>query len=363
MASPSIGDYLPPGATLAQSSVALLPGSAANAPTGWQGQTRPTLDGQVDLVTGLPLARVVDLELPFGGATFRLTRTRSAYETLLDGVRSGPGARLGSVDDFYQHERWWDWVGQGWMAGENPVLIVDSALPDVVGPNPRTMYLVLDAHHSIPFQRVLLNNGGNPDLARVGYEAPPRFRARMEHNGEWGEVTGPGGNLVPGWRKAPTQYDVWLYDGALRYTFVAIRDDVPVNVWDPRYAAMAPPWPVGHDTESAVWEYSSLHDYDLSGQSWHKAYDDPRRTPGYGIPHYGICVRIQDAHGNAVEIEYCDVERTAEADSPLTLPCVECQELCLRKGQDQGDPVDIEFERRGARGSLDALVRASLVCG
>lgn len=45
MASPSIGDYLPPGATLAQSSVALLPGSAANAPTGWQGQTRPTLDG------------------------------------------------------------------------------------------------------------------------------------------------------------------------------------------------------------------------------------------------------------------------------------------------------------------------------
>jgi YD repeat-containing protein len=331
MASPSIGDYLPPGPTLEQSSVALVPGSAAAASTGWQGQTRPTLDGQVDLITGLPLARVVDLELPFGGATFRLTRTRSAHETLIHGVRSGAGARVGSMDGFHEHERWWDWVGQGWMAGENPFLILDSALPDVVGPNPRTTYLVLDAHHSIPFQRVLLNGGGEVGY-KVGYEAPPRFRARMEHDGVWGPINGPAGPNTLGWVKAPTQYDVWLYDGALRYTFVAIRDDVPVNVWDPRYASTAPPVG-GHDPSTAAWAHGSLHDYQLSGQFWTQAYGNARHTPGFGIPHYAICVRIRDKHGNAVEIEYCNVERTDGADSDATDDCIECQELCLRKGQ------------------------------
>jgi len=57
VAQPSIGNFLPPSPTLGGSSVCLLPAGAEGAATGWQGLSRPTLDGVVDLVTGLPLAR------------------------------------------------------------------------------------------------------------------------------------------------------------------------------------------------------------------------------------------------------------------------------------------------------------------
>ena len=106
----------------------------------------------------------------------------------------------GSAEFTWQHSRmnhatgsdcWWDWTGDGWMVGENPLLIIDSALPDVVGPNARVTWLVLDAFHAIPFQQVNLAplQAGQPP--RLGYEAPPRYRARMKHNGEWGLVDGP----------------------------------------------------------------------------------------------------------------------------------------------------------------------------
>src|SRR5262249_16684363 len=134
-------------------------------------------------------------------------------------------------------DQWWDWTGLGWMAGENPILIIDAALPDVTGDNPRTCQLVLDAHHSIPFQ--LIESSGR-------YRAPPRFRARMAHNGA-GWIDG-----VHGWSVAPTQYDVYLYDGQLHYSFVVIREDAPPNRWDSNFLRTNGPDP--------VWASSSYHD-------------------------------------------------------------------------------------------------------
>jgi YD repeat-containing protein len=327
LCSPSIGDFLPAAPTVGLSSIPLLPPGAAGLPTGWQGSTRPVLEGAVDLVTGLPLTQVTDLELPMGGATFRLTRTRSAIFTELDRLTAGQAARVGeNVAQPSVIGRWWDWLGVGWMAGENPVLLIDSALPDVIGPNARTCYLVLDAHHSIPFQQVNLavDGEGRP---RVGYEAPPRFRARMTHNGTWGVPTGTANEYTAGWDIPPTQYEIWLYDGAVKYTFVAIREDVPHNVWNENY-----PQTQSHDDPE--YRLSHYHDTPIYGRdNWDPPqYTNNKSHPGFGIPHYGICVRMEDRFGHVVEIEYCDVTRES-IDDPETAGCIECQQLCLRKGQ------------------------------
>jgi hypothetical protein len=209
-AAPAPGDFLSPAATMGDSSLALLPPGAAGASTAWNGISRPTLEGVVDLVTGVPLYRTVDLELPLDGAVFRLTRTRSA----------NPMANLGDIaQHFDASDRWWSWVGEGWMAGENPLLLIDCNMPDMMGneSSPVT-YLWLDAHHSIPFQQITDGNDRR-------YEAPARFRARMEHNGTWS------GGV---WNE-PTQFDVWLYDGQVHYTFVAVRQDVPLKYYDDGY--------------------------------------------------------------------------------------------------------------------------------
>lgn len=175
LAAPSPGDFLDPAPTIGQSSLCLLPAGAAGMATGWQGASRPTLEGVVDLVTGLPLIKVTDLELPLDGATFRISRTRSANAAVTTYGNSPIADRIDGPD------RWWDWVGQGWMASENPILLIDGHLPDVLTSQaPRTTTLWLDAHHSIPFQMV-----PHSDTQTVEYEAPPRFRARLEHNGTW----------------------------------------------------------------------------------------------------------------------------------------------------------------------------------
>lgn len=171
-AQSSPGDFLPPAKDLQASSLCLLPDQDASSPTAWAGLTRPMLNNSVDLITGLPLIQVADLELPMRGATFRLIRTRSGDRTFSewgkrpdqesDGIGGNPS------DD------WWDWTGSGWMTSENPLLLIDSTVPDVVGKtgsdeDPARIVLPLDAHRSIPFVR--LNDTGQ-------YEAPPDSEQR-----------------------------------------------------------------------------------------------------------------------------------------------------------------------------------------
>jgi YD repeat-containing protein len=313
--SPSPGDFLCPSPTLEGGSFCLLPPGSAQSGTSWQGAKRATLEQVVDLATGLPLLQVTDLELPFDGAVFRLNRTRSANHPANTGSGQYSGGGSG-VRDLPGPERWWDWVGHGWMASENPILLIDCGVADLVGRRARTTWLWLDAHHSIPFQQVNHQpSGGGPPVTT--YEAPPRFRARITHNGVRAipqPTSVPGEDPGPFWAQPPTQYDVWLYDGALRYTFVIVYEDVPANIWDERHLQ-------GQPTGSATpadFAQTHLHrlpllpDYYLPDTNHTNMYHDPfyaRTNPGLGVPFYGLLVKVEDSHGHSVEIDYCKVRR------------------------------------------------------
>ncbi len=238
-------------------------------------------------------------------------------------------------------DRWWDWTGAGWMAGENPLLLIDSALPDVVGDNPRTCWLVLDAHRSIPFQ--LIESSGQ-------YEAPPRFRARITHNGQsWNAEQRT-------WGTVPTEFSVYLYDGELKYTFVAIYEDVPGNRWDSEYVIGAE---AGSHNDPDVWAHASYHDRPYTPNQFHRADPGNRfasshdpyaaaRNPGFGIPYYGVCVRIEDRYGHIAQMDYCEsVGRPL--DDPASPTCVECQQGCLAKGQLRS----IKLKTRNTSGGYD----------
>ncbi|MBL0870876.1 MAG: hypothetical protein IBJ18_09905 [Phycisphaerales bacterium] len=340
MSAPVPGDFLSPSPNLEGSSLALIPPGYGSLPTGWQGQSRPTLEGAVDLITGVPLAEFTDTTLPFGGAEFRLRRTRSA-DSPGNSYRSqgGPGATDAS-------DRWWDWVGCGWMSSENPVLLIDSALADVTGDGPRTTYLWLDAHHNIPFQQVFHPNAAETNGGRIEYEAPPRFRARLKHNGiaYFPQIqigTGQTSQLDPnnqiGWLIPPSQFEIWLYDGAVKYTFVAMYDRVARNDGSGRYDALGPLPPskwnrtwfnqaqTSNSEPPAEYVWSSYNarpftrnqfvevlkdstepqsDFRWSHSPW-----DVARNPGLGLPHVGICVRIETPQNHLAEITHQKVQR------------------------------------------------------
>jgi len=75
---PTSPDFPPVSHSLADDTVALVPADAraVNIASRAFG-TRPTIENSVDLITGRPLVKETDLELAFGGATFRYTRTFS----------------------------------------------------------------------------------------------------------------------------------------------------------------------------------------------------------------------------------------------------------------------------------------------
>lgn len=312
LSSPGIGDFATPASTLGQHSTCLLPPGAGGASTAWQELRRPTIHRQVDLVTGLPLVQVTDLELPFGGATFRLQRTRSG--TRQDNIGSAGGSALNgaAADNF------WDWTGMGWMASENPLLVIDSAISDIVGSAPRTTYLVLDAHHTVPFQQIETTGE---------YEAPPRFRARLSHNGSgWDDGA---------WTTPPTEYKVFLFEGQLCYTFVVVREDVPPNRYCDGYVQSGGTDASGCSNPQNLTD-SSYHDRPiLPGQNGFAADHSPWgnwMNPGFGIPYYGLCTRVEDKHGHVAEINYCS-SPSSDLDDSGSANCIECMQRCLRKGQ------------------------------
>ena len=296
VAAPAPGDFLSPSPTIGGSSVALLPPNSAGASTWWQSASRPTLHGVVDLVTGVPLAQVTDMELPFGSATFRLNRTRSATpESMMGGMAHAHAAC----------DRWWDWTGLGWMTSENPVLLIDSAVPDLVGRGQRMIWLWLDAHHAIPFQQVQ-HAGTNI----VTYEAPPRFRARLKHNGEWRVANASEGRTENGWLTRPTKFEISLYDGALTYTFLPVYENVPPHVWQTSHQGLGPRTPAVSSyhksplrladfvEQGATSELELAHD-----ELWHGL------NPGLGLPYLGLLWRIEDQYGHRVEMTYEPVRR------------------------------------------------------
>lgn len=369
-------DFLPPSPTIAGGSDPMLPAGMGEMATGWKGQSRPTLEGQVDLVTGKPLVQVMDLELPFGSTVFRLNRTRSSLV-----AHDAPAINRQRVSMPAIADAWWDWAGEGWMLSENPLLVIDAQWVDAgTSDMPPTSWLVLDAHRSIPFQNI---------QGSRRYEAPPRFRATMEViEGKKllvDRVTGKPTNdqsqvnskLV--WWSEPTRAKVTLYDGALTYWFAIIPKDykpaIPVlkegqQIADPQSATpgiaagLIPPnryflsylksgsglraenlspvvdglqWvdgdysdrPLNPDSMRALvsgdrsdprYFYRAFYQF---GGGWGPDSTptidsgSPTVMPGFGLPRLALLTKIEDRAGNEVHIEYVDT-RTTVIDDPAT---------------------------------------------
>ncbi len=263
--------------------------SAESAHPGSRGPmgVRPMLNGILDLVLGIPLLQETDLELPFGGATFRHIRTYGwpvgAFE-VISGLASN---------------RFWDWNGRQWMMSEAPLFLIDfskvyvrSDAEDV----PRC-YFIPDAHHVIPFI-------WKPSLGR--YEAPGYFDAALTYTDD------DPNDSIP-----PQMFFVHLANGAITYTIEPHYEDLEAkyvddpNSWDPNDVFHVHSMPPLDDNQAKQ----------LGGNYQTR-----------GIPYYGLVTKIEDRLGNAVLYDYCTARQTTQ-DNQSTEHCVECAQNCRERGQ------------------------------
>ncbi len=260
---------------------------------------RPTLEGLIDFVTGAPLYQEIDFELPFGSAVFRHVRTHA------DGVtpRFIPHTFHGVVPT---NESAWDWQGQFWMMSENPILLIDAAYPEIA-PEKRTCYLILDAHHSIPFSR---EGGADPLFTGQRYAAPRWFDARLQ-------PSAPNSNNP---YSLPDTWSVWLQRGSLKYTFRGVYEDM---------------WNVAHTHDDSV----CTHPACIPGScdtvartcsiSAHETPSQEHGFPGgYGVPYYALLEQIEDRFGNRAVMSYVQFD----PDACVANGDWECQN-CNEKGQ------------------------------
>lgn len=296
---PSAPGLPPPTTDPFASSLALVSSDMTHSGTPSPYPSRPTHNGMLDLVTGSPLYQETDFELPFGSATFRHTRTHA--DAITHRNATWGDVINYSVDDgspFFRQSAFWDWNGQAWMMGEAPLLLIDASYKDLQ-PTPtlgqQACYLLLDAHHSIPF----VKNAGSDT-----YQRSPLFDASLVHDAN------------------SDTYVVTLARGALRYTFEPHREDQ---------------WTVSVDCTSTVPSDC------IPGTCEPTSYDpqvseclvDAHKPPsqnGLGIPYYGLLRQIEDRNGNRVEIDYVNSVWT-DCDAADTECCHECCQNCNEKGQ------------------------------
>lgn len=320
---PGPGDLPPLSNDVEKGSSPLVPRSRAHFLAPVEYPERATVAGKVDLITGSPLLQEVDLELPFGGAVYRHVRTYS--EPCSDvwheqegggGVgtwQSADGPQIGRYRNTgLADEMMWDWHGQGWAMGEDPIFLFDAAYyginakPGPSGQEPviqRTCYFMPDAHRSIPFVR---------NDADGTYSAPPQFDAAMICTG---------GTYSPStktWTVPPQSIDVYLYQRTIRYHIELLTyvddaghyhgQDVPVSI-----------------------DGVDLHDDPIAPASV---------TPGQGIPYYGLVKEIADRYGNRIVLTHAQPEQTtAESDQ-------DC-EVCHQNGPERGQLVTAKLVPAG----------------
>lgn len=244
---------------------------------------RVTEAGLIDLATGSPLYQAVDFSLPFGSAVFRHIRTygdnvTNRLENSL--VAEGAGDLIAEP-----YGAMWDWNGMNWMMTDNPILLLDATYTGIFHPSKDTdfnpiCYLILDAHHTVPFKHYTSNNS---------YVAPPQFDARMSQDSS-----------------DPNTYHVWLQQGELHYTFT-----IP---------------PHGKEDVSTY----TINNTAVSGHT-------PLASGGSGgpgVPYYALLQKIEDRYHNAAVMYYCNSGNNhVERDSPYTSGFVECCQDCNTKGQ------------------------------
>ncbi len=300
---------------------------------------RPLVASEVDMITGSPLLHSVDLELPFGGATFRLLRSYSEAG-LLDrvgywGGSTGQVGAAGCVNETPSQapigDQLWDWAGQGWMLGEAPLFLIQANYAHL---NPgddesRTRCIFIpDAHHSIPFFQVDTSVAEPRDMQ---YEAPPRFDATLSHSDATPDP--PDGVLDSGrWALdadgallGPSEWYVWLHNHSVKYTIEPVYDALPL---------------VSDDLDPSV---HSLHEIPSDYLSPDTTVEWAARE-AYGLPFYGLVTSIEDRLGNRVEVTYCDATRfddpnhesstSTEYDWLYGNPdCQPCAHNCAERGQ------------------------------
>ncbi|MBX3388623.1 MAG: hypothetical protein KF691_04125 [Phycisphaeraceae bacterium] len=346
MESTQPGDFMTPGSTLAEDTLPLLPRTIAGDSTSWNGLSRPTIDQHVDLVTGVPFVQFEDLTLPLGGSQFRLIRSHSADRTL-----SYRPSEPGTITVSPYRTRWWDWVGAGWMMSENPILLVDSTLPDEVGRTgqPRCKFWQ-DAFHSISFDWVPTTSSGD-DEQHGFYECSPRFRAKLNASRDDGEGRkhsnesgGPvrrtlsSDNETPNagqWSRFPDKFEVSLFEGEIVYEFTPVWQDLPK--WEYKWL-----WADGVHTGELL---TNMHERPLlplgmgsnegglAAGFWEAAlaYHSPWKSKpikwtdaaipsepdgpiqngrGIGAPYYALVTAIRDKFGNRAEIKYTPLIET-----------------------------------------------------
>lgn len=298
------GDYAPLTRDVRASTSPLVPRDVPGNLASLGLPERQALENQVDLITGVPLLREVDLEIPFGTAVFRHIRTYSEpppsgdLEYLHSGnIHSG----------MHLNRMYWDWCGQGWMMSENPILLLDAnwwGISDPAdGTNDQRIYFLPDAHQSIPF--VFSDLDGT-------YVAPPRFDAVLSHDGEW---------AVDHWECVPNVFRVWLHGASVMYTFERQHGDVG-------YLRR-----LGGDPDPGT----SVSRARVPSEDLVNSVNPPTgrldgTTGGFGTPHWALCTRIEDRDGNAIRITHCDFTRTA-CDHEGTIGWEECCQSCRTKGQ------------------------------
>ncbi|NUQ53615.1 MAG: hypothetical protein HUU19_13070, partial [Phycisphaerales bacterium] len=272
---PQPGDYPPRKLELAQGSSPLISSDAPSRRGPWPTLERPTVADTVDLITGQPLLQEIDLELPFGSAVFRHTRTYAGVgpHAMHDWAEK-TGRWENQAEEPDPTEALWDWNGHSWMMGEAPLFLMDarywgwSSDPEM----PRC-YFVPDAHHAIPFTF---------DESNQAYVAPQWIDARLDFaGGDWDAVSNA-------WTTPPTEYYVYLHAGAIKYTIKPLyRQDVAYDTCNG----------TGFDLHN-----QPNVDRNLYNNDWNA-------TPsvnGLGIPYLGLVTSIEDRNGNRIKIEYCD---------------------------------------------------------
>ncbi|MCW5769564.1 MAG: RHS repeat protein, partial [Phycisphaeraceae bacterium] len=257
---------------------------------------RPTLAGSVDLITGMPLLREVDFELPFGTTVFRHIRTKSSIPAFKRESRKA--ADGGYENPLHESGHWWDAAGYGWMLGHSPILLIDAAYKywDIEALEPgdqdrhveRCIFLP-DAHHSIPFRSLKIDGR---------YEAAPRFDAAILQSG--GVFTPENSTDHHGWSTWPTEWTVWLQNRSIKYTIKPVYEDLRRDNFG-----------------------GSLNSYPAPREDLSRH---------YGMPYYGVVTAIEDADGNRIEIDYCDFRQRPCDSEPDTLGCVDCCQECASKG-------------------------------
>jgi YD repeat-containing protein len=265
---------------------------------------RPTVGSALDMITGQPLVREVDFELPFGSTVFRHIRTYSQ----VPGYERESHSVIGGTDKTFVQESglWWDWAGHGWALSHNPVLLIDAAydmwdrgIVDVSEGQQAThiercMFLP-DAHRTIPF----ISDGEGR------YIAPARFDAQIAHDGEI--CTHAGGLCDPfdvhHWVVRPTTWTVWTENRGLKYTMAPVYEDMQED-----------------SMGTSLNQYPPLTTNDLKHRF-------------YGRPYYAVATRIEDRHDNEIRLSYCDFVQSSCGGEPDASGCADCCQGCTGKGR------------------------------